>query len=828
MKKLAASIIALIKDKEKIVGYRLLDIDKTIYIERKQLYELMQTNKIKIDNAKLYGKAIVGSKYKLELLPEAGKDIDKLLVVKVLNSESMLVSNSLGQTKVIGLEQFCMKSIREKIINIDYIKDFEIKLRLRHGFVLDTAEYKNMKVFDTYLINKATNKDSIETLIINDNIQSMQGTFIDLDKITRVVISKNVKHIDNTIFMNTKIMNTTFYVSFGSIAHEMCLYFGFIFKLIDKVSDYTEMTTPEPVQSKFRMMLSGTEYDTLLTDRNILNIEYTYKLIKNTNNMCKCNLQLNTSKFKHIKETYGLNDFRKEIESKHGKAEFSSEITSAFISLCNFITTVFDNNNTLYEDTYIKNASISLMNIKTIYYDGKSSIQVIDVYYDHIKTILKLLVIVIDNDIVFQTICDRETQDDTREQRLAKNILRLSTGDMFDSTFGKLFDTNVMCKDITIGSQLCIGDTIYMTPNIFDNSKRLCIHDIDLPITSDIEKLYEDFKRNFVLIGTNIETEDSIEKKLAKTLFLELTSCRFIECLTDIESEVGYNTYKIVKLKVIKTYELSEMSRIDKVYFRWVNIVKTASKEKISNGTLVRMKGIEKTKSGESIVKAADLVFRNIDTIKNGILPLDIFNAISRTDLIVKRNKIAMNSINIFKQISDIKYRTDDENIEIIDTSTNYKYNKKDARLIVVSNREKYSYYISTFTLDKLIDILYRIGEYRTNNKNLDTIKVQEDPVHSDLFITVATVKDIESNNINDMTDDRCVLALSKTTGDTYFVLRASKHDTIAFLRFASFLDGYYYLIANKTTVSNTLKEHSLRRASSMLALGYNIYEREG
>lgn len=96
------------------------------------------------------------------------------------------------------------------------------------------------------------------------------------------------------------------------------------------------------------------------------------------------------------------------------------------------------------------------------------------------------------------------------------------------------------------------------------------------------------------------------------------------------------------------------------------------------------------------------------------------------------------------------------------------------------------------------------------------------------MFITVATVKDIESNNINEMTDNRCVLALSKTTGDTYFVLRASDHDTIAFLRFDSFLDGYYYLIANKKTVSNTLKEYFLRRASNMLALGYNIYEREG
>ena len=242
----------------------------------------------------------------------------------------------------------------------------------------------NNKVLDVtkgQILNALRNKQiTIENMELKGN--KLVGTYYDIKLLPDIIGSNCDINVNIALLAKDGIVTVSNCIgNVCNIAVNKALSMPNIVNIINgdiKCVCENAYVTPSNKQAKFKMALYNTKYSVLLNDEYINNIEFLYKIILRLENNEYTNKEfiLNTDKFLYRP----LSDFR----YLHGiSGNKTDTLNYKFISLCNLLTTILDNDIRCFSDRFIHNMSkLSVIRSSTIYEDSNNSIFVTSAQVD--------------------------------------------------------------------------------------------------------------------------------------------------------------------------------------------------------------------------------------------------------------------------------------------------------------------------------------------------------------------------------------------------------------------------------------------------------------
>lgn len=457
------------------------------------------------------------------------------------------------------LEQNKITSVSESFLYYD-----NIGLK---GKVFDTQEYiPDVKK----LSSGAFYYTDCSTIIINDNITELGYNLFQGCEAVRICISDKVVDIPEEAFDGHN-SSTTYYVIKGSEAYRVLRKKRARIQIIESIQDFIEMfgdMTPDKIQNKYKMLLSGSKFEVLLDDAYIGNIEQLYKMyyMLDANEEDTSGHVLDTSKFRSL-ELHKIAELNKIVNtlltnsetvlpaSRQNRDSFSNE----FISLCNLYTKVCGEYDEAYSDQFITEANNSQIDSIFIYADNLS--QIIKYSFTAVENIrLHMLAIIINNKIVFNTPVSKMTNK--VEGYGIVNVLSPRYN------FNSSETCNVQEYFSSIYKYTQEGDSLPQ------NSLNL------RPIPPELKNIIiPRFARTSRLIGSTNALNKMIEsntlssgkdKKLPLLLYdVEIQKFIQVECL--ISGNVTHKNVNISRLEsmdIIKIFEFDQFDTISKTYLQ--------------------------------------------------------------------------------------------------------------------------------------------------------------------------------------------------------------------------------------------------------------------
>ena len=655
-----------------------------------------------------------------------------------------------------------------KIFDIMLSQSLEIleeeSLYRTHYTIFDTRDFPNVKELPKKCLAHC---DELKTIIIGDNISTVGSNIAAYSKnIDAIIIGKNVAKIDIKAFNNIKNQGLypTFYVFKDSTAHKLCDKLGYPYVIITDMDAYNNNVneTPENKLNKFRMLLSGTEYEILLKDKYINNITFLYKLITKVkaNEYVDYGIKLNTSKFKKM-SLDRVPNLKKDIESID--YILNSEI-NRFESICNMITSVFDNCNELYTDEFTQTIDKFTCKMYLKYYYNEYII-LLGYYTIYNNINYNILYIIIDGDIVFQTPID------------------INSASSIDDTFNNLIVTYREYENNV--------DIInYMMPGDSWTDERLIMGGVEIPDKFKI-LIVKAFKDTLLYIGTIAAVNNN---SMGRVLYFDMITIKFIELSAIFElssyTKEGNTIYRhenLSSFKVIKIADnisdfdnryLNEMRAVyaDKIINNMTKLIKTSADE--INSLFSNIDYYDINSSVDICIAADEVYSQNIRDINSA--NREVIRFILKSGLLSPIN-LSLNACNkkySTKRLYQMQGTTDVIIEYTTGEDTKISSNSYISGLISMdtSMGSTKVMYISEKPLNDIIGTLYTLGYCRASNSYKPLNRIVNERVNPDNFIFYAPYSITTGKKFH--------LAFDRANGDAYIIADIWDSDFYTLFRF--------------------------------------------
>lgn len=686
--------------------------------------------------------------------------------------------------------------------------------------LFDSRKMPKIHTIKSGIFNGSFFKD----LILWDTIENIESYVMEnTHKLRNVALGPSIKNIDNNAFAKTNNITITYYCKANTYAEKFLKRKKLAYKLINSPDEMFNLTGLDKAnKTKYKMILANSEeYNYLLDDSFVDNVDYLYRLIKKVEQAEKVEIPeelkvLNTSKFKYInKSKYNYKDSEFNVNYKLNE--------NYFISLTNLFITIFDNCNYLYSERVIKdiNEKDGITPINTIYKDKNRQIAVFICKIQNYT--LKILVITIDNNIVFQCPLNTDKLYESKSFNSFHMFYKINTLNLENSSTARL-----------IGNEIITGDSY--------NNIRL--HGVKVP--KKIENIFKSYIQLYwVYIGykanhkfSDVAKQTTLENRNYDMLFYDLHREEFIElnsrCKFKVNNKASFVMDGFLSFKIVSMTKLEDIDNIDKKYFRetieaskdkqLLNILKLASltEEELNSTYDVNNYDLDGNKL---LCRAADELYkcslRNLDNINRN--QLDALNKLLQTDMF-RSEKISIS--NCEKKM----YTNNLYNVEGVGGGVKVVTYKIDSKYSTNSNSESYATAIKTpktplssgsvlkisdLPIETIVKTLYYIGKYRYN-MNYSKSKnngISNDKINIDDFECMRTI----TFSYGYARNMKVHLALDKLNCDAYLLLDILDQDFYSLFRFKHYTDAEKFLfndLANRqvslTDLANKLINHDL------------------
>lgn len=661
----------------------------------------------------------------------------------------------------------------------------------------------------------------IETVIIGDNIESIgEKAFKKCNNLRTIVISDKVRKISNNAFSDIhgdKI--TTIYVVKGSYAakklantKESLIELDSFDKIIEDI--FNKQTTPEEKIAKFRLMLNGSEYESLLDKPEYArNINFIYKFVQYIeNNKQDTTISIDTSKYKSMNIPDSMNDliidYQRRINSIITDSDGIKKLkrNNVFASLSNLITKLCDNDERLYTSEFLldvlKKGHIS--NIQSLYFDDTKAIYDISVeIFTNVH--FEIIVIIVDGKIKFmhgiETLCItryiaydddmcilRRSFEAERSNPFKVSFTKfLKTGDSLTPTVNRVYldKYNADYSDYRISG-------VEIPNRIGDDST----HDIGSTLKSMI-------KNNWIFIGTTVPFYETLRRQVAynekrnyPTLFYDIIEQKFIEVVAKFKFR-GSKIENINMYTVINVYDLSDINKIDKQYFSEMT---EALNDKSTNNAIelasLDNELIERAyndinnydiNGNKNIMDLADAIYKyNIDDVAK--LNIQSANVLLQSEFF-ELSELTMNKIRKEDKTYKIEFAKQLHNSDALFIQC--RVNKDNYIMGVIQPdtlmNKKGILYHSVISMKDMLKTLWIIGEHRSIGNDTSLNKIVNTKINVDNFVFIKTLCDNQDGLKYD-------IALDKFNGDAYVIGEQWDSDFYTLFRFKHLLDAYNFL----------------------------------
>lgn len=827
-------IVALLKNmKSDIVGYRLVDIDdnnKVKDVNKQLLINVLSNNKLKLANAKLHSGTIKGISYPISNLPSVYDDgsceKNKCVILKMINKQYML-SNVLGSIALCSN----INSIRGNIINLDNkiteetdkasIITKDVNIANEYYKLSKIVSNSSIKIFDSkdYVIkavptNTFKNGIYLSTLIFRGNLKLDKNIANQALSIESIIIDKDVEFCSVTFnTIKDKLRYPTFYVVKGN------KYINYLEKyrspiiICDTLDDALKnvyKNESDNKLNKYDMMLQDNEYNILLDDKYRRNIDYLYKLLYSLHNKKELNpteIVLDTSKFVEVSleeygdnlnnkvKTYCKNALKVVTGSNKNQKQFKR-----YKSMCNFVTTLLDNDKRLYSNeikelfksnsSYINNANISCFNVET--YNSIECLNFIGTLtVDLITNIVSILIIVYRNNLVFMT---PFIEDVYRDRVIsAKRLLPFNYKDLFYEY-----------RYASVANEVNIGDNI--------DTKNPKIHGAEFPSDFSIE-IRDSFFDDCILVGWTLNKNDfkgsSKNDTILELLVLNTNNCMvyLIKALCYFDVDIIDDLYSIKGIKtggvIVDKIGLCDIDKYADMLMDFYrasdnvknnNSIKIASMNKVEIDNLFSADAAFDMSSNNNILLAAKYIYsHNIDDWKSRRLDKMAMMLIIKSGLLgkasVSLNRLKKTNLNnTVLKIDDGLYV-----MEYIVTKSNLVSKTTNLIGLIESSSPMSStklFYESELPLSLIIKSLYIIGYALYNKPDTNIVKISDEKINIDDFLCLFTP--ITYTNYYD--GIKFDLAIEKCSGYTFLIGETWDTDFYAIFRFKEYRDAIDFL----------------------------------
>lgn len=723
--------------------------------------------------------------------------------LRLINADSITYANGVYKVGEIDMA--------EKVTSVS--KD---AFKMYKQQVVDTMELPNWDTIETF-----TFRDSfISTLIINTNIRTIHDGALDgMFQIRNLIIDDtNIENeLKKTMFKQKQMIRV--FVIHGSKAAKQFARWGASFAVteVDSIDEAKKLIFTDVGKdnvSKYKLLLTGTEHEWLASDKYENNISFLYKCIaESKNNITEPELDLDTSKLREVtcpsSESFikicmnkckDLLDMPDEPTYKHN---------NRFVSMCNLITNLFENVESAYSETFWKNIhdKVTVTDIMTtvIYGDEKNDI-IMQVEYDismqvelgiYSKVTSYLLLVLVRGKIQFISNVDLIGYFDYSFQTRDDRTLSISQTSKYTDSI----------VNYSITKHLKHGDCIL--PNGQD--RHCIINGVEIPFKGIFRNKANPWKiigDTWILIGYVDKDSKSISKTV-KSVYYDILTQKFITTIiennnVDIKTGIAsrYESFRVGYINQIyidNIYDLSELDTIGYEYFkalsrfcyyepnsRVINLLALSDTE--INNIRSDAKNYD-VGNNQAICQTADAIYSclknrqdkkfpisksDLDTLMQGKLfketQLKLRDIMKADSSYVKKQNYTLEGYknDSTKYIEFEPGRYSISNLSIFGTVTKQG-----------GNRFKTELYKCITSLQRIVDVLYIVGEFRANNKVTNIRdRVVNEPVNLDEFAVInnqfVTVSRSESDALGDNngpTRYEVRIAIEKAGGNIFIIV---------------------------------------------------------
>lgn len=622
----------------------------------------------------------------------------------------------------------------------------------------------------------------IVNFIFGDNIKEIEANALrDCKYAKKIIIGNSVEKIVPNAFSLMHSSFTTIYVIKGSYAHKFFSKRNNVIVVCASFEDalyeaFAGVETEERKIGKFRMILQGTKYEVLLDDKYINNVSYLYNLWYriDTDNYVNKPLVLNTTKFKELDIT--LLPFLTHMLSLRNNKDLpqvvGGELKNQFISMCNLITTLTDNNEILYRLAE-NNSSYNLTDCNYSYIDSRCMIGTCSI--DVIGTNISILMIVIDDKIVYMTPFDYSF--------ISKNH---ASNHMHNFISGGV---RIPSINFTLTDEFIQGDTL--------SSGAVRIKGTEIPNQLG-GQIMGSLGFNYKFIGL-LDTSLRSRNKMLNTLYFDTCTEKFLE----LSSENDFTSYgskhiiaKLYGFSVKNIYGLSDISKLSVDYFStFKDAIENVENINAINLALASKNEIDNMFSDENfdisdnknVTEFADAVYKYSVTNAN-CLTLPIAELLLQSEYFVKSDISMKKCIKYEYEPTLLRLKNSDKML------IEYKVDYRTYLIgIIDSNTSMTSKSVlsqSTMSINKLLEMYYTIGEARALGKYNKINKIINSTINVDAFFFTDVFLQIRKCSAYIL---KVHLAIEKMTGYTYLIADLSDTDFYTVFRFKNYMQAVQF-----------------------------------
>lgn len=583
--------------------------------------------------------------------------------------------------------------------------------------------------------NRAFKDSRLQHAIFADNIETLgEEVLNECDELRVVILGKNINQMPNILLKDcdTSALVKVYVVKNSYASKRLRKNNKMIIIEVDSTDEAIEREygkiTSERKQSKFEIMLRGTEYESLLNTHCIGNIGYLYPLFKaldEDEEYLQNKMELNTKKFKDM-PIGKLPNLYEHLEYLRNNIKLNDKNNiRRFIGLCNLITTLSNNCNDIFNNNDFSSIEISYLDTLA-YIDNNNAIFLIKFRKD--SKSVTLLCIVYNNRVVYLTTF--------WSQQYIKTITTSSKIALFSNSM--TLDNSAKYTNIGMGTILVSGDRL---GNKYSTPPDSCVHSFTIP--NDFVNIIENNIRDTAkVVGIlNFERKSKQKKQFDvkyEVLLYDCLNAKFIECIAilDFSDEDNTKVDRFAIKSVKYTYDLADISKLDKGYFEWLL---DGFNNKLSNNILKNMllsdTEIQMYKANMdnydldgdmNITYIGELIHQNdINTIDKLLQNKNIIQRLLDSHLYenanismnyLKKNNRAYQNI-LMKSVANSNSILMEYAAKLKDGNTIYVTGLADGTTTMSSKKFLKAGYIK---LQQVLELLNRIGTYRESQAGLE------------------------------------------------------------------------------------------------------------
>lgn len=770
---------------------------KQIYIER-----IGYDSDIHIFNLEKGAEVIIGKDCKKLGAFNIGASRGPSQVKLTLLSDELNLVNIGSTLTAMGVDRIADLGIRDKVVHVK-----PNAFMFCRELLIDTLSFPNWHILESQTFKNS----QVETVIINKNIQIIQdGALENASSLRNVIIDgSGIEHkIKKSTLKQNHSMTRMYIVRGSEIAEQFRKWSNSLaITEVDSVEEAINMIYSEVGKDnvgKYKLLLTGTENEWLANEKYGNNISFLYKLLsEHTKNIPEQELELNTTMFKRLDNTYANKFLQRCIENNKAIIidsydEPSYAHNNRFVSLSNLFTSLFDNNEKAYSEVFWTNVEHKIVSVKPQIIHG-------DVKNDIIMSLdmqlassgkATLLFIVVGGNIQF--ISAVNLHDYFLCSFNSKNNRTLELVQYYK------YNADI-CK-YSITKYLKRGDCIL--PNGTD--RHCIIGGVDIPFRGEFARKANPWSiigDTWMVIGF-IKGRKSRTEEIVKVLFYDTVAQKLITTAVENNSidmcrgystrDEGFKVGYINQICIEQVYDLQELDQISGEYF----LALSKFCYKVPTTTIVDMLAADEQAvkaeradknnydigCNQAICKAADFVYSVLGDNKDRSFP----NTKEEMDGLVATGLVRSTQ----KTLRDIQKKTSGyaldkkHELEGYKNETVYVEYVQRGELLVVEptivgtvvkqgeKRFKSTLYESMLWGYRLREVLYEIGEFRAKNKEC-TIhdRISNIPVKLSDFVMlkIATefVQHTKNSNENEDTTTKCEvrLAIDKASGNVFIIV---------------------------------------------------------